>query len=463
MNGKRWLVALAGVITLQAQAWTKDYQTHYVLGDSDSRLSAKQNALSQLQLQAIKEAGTYIQGTTNLVNDQLQEQIQQVSAAIVSLNVLSEHFGFNANGQQELVLQARATVDESILQKRVQALYVPTTVEQKLSQQLRDEMASLEAQRQQLVQEQQQQLAAENQRLKQQLQQQAQTTETLQKTLSQQVKQELQRLQIQQQAVVVEKQRVNQQVNQQDNASKSTITPKSVPALAVGTSTQEPEVLTWLSHFYQVWQQTPVSAKIIAHKSDETGEGENVLFDVNWQLSLAPLSPLAELCQRWTCYLGYAYKQRFDDALMTPLHQLLFRPVSRMAHIDDKYLNQWQLLNIQVSLPNNLSPEEQQALSGFLTHHHLAVTVNWAGQQQSWPLVQYMPTDNTLWIRLQGTLDTVNTQRYDSVSREGYVLCALEWRQKHCVADDINQYLWHKWHVPVSALTQPMMATVNAM
>ena len=100
-----------------AWAWNKDYQTEYVLGDSDSRLTAKQQALKQIQLQAMQEAGTYIQGQTQLLNDKLDEKINQVSAVIVKLQVLTEHFELTATGQQKLRLMARANVDESVLQQ----------------------------------------------------------------------------------------------------------------------------------------------------------------------------------------------------------------------------------------------------------------------------------------------------------------------------------------------------------
>jgi hypothetical protein len=109
----------AMLLSMPSWAWVKDYQTEYLLGDNDSRLSAKQNALNQIQLQAMQEAGTYIQGQTQLLNEQLEERINQVSAAIVKLDVLSERFEFTAQGQQKLKLVARANVDESILQDRV--------------------------------------------------------------------------------------------------------------------------------------------------------------------------------------------------------------------------------------------------------------------------------------------------------------------------------------------------------
>ena len=55
-----WCVYLA-LLPQWVWAWTKDYQTQYLLGDNDSRLTAKQHALSQIQLQAMQEAGIKIE------------------------------------------------------------------------------------------------------------------------------------------------------------------------------------------------------------------------------------------------------------------------------------------------------------------------------------------------------------------------------------------------------------------
>lgn len=139
-------------------AWNKDYQTEYVLGDSDSRLTAKQQALKQIQLQAMQEAGTYIQGQTQLLNDKLDEKINQVSAAIVKLQVLTEHFELTATGQQKLRLMARANVDESVLQQRVQVLQQETN-------QAKQQQPILTA-----IQQEQQKLMLDNQLLRRQLQ-----------------------------------------------------------------------------------------------------------------------------------------------------------------------------------------------------------------------------------------------------------------------------------------------------
>jgi hypothetical protein len=165
----------AMLLSMPSWAWVKDYQTEYLLGDNDSRLSAKQNALNQIQLQAMQEAGTYIQGQTQLLNEQLEERINQVSAAIVKLDVLSERFEFTAQGQQKLKLVARANVDESILQDRVRTLQIEANKVRNADKLAQDNQQM----RQQLQQMEQQKLALENQLLRQKLSQVAQQTPQL--------------------------------------------------------------------------------------------------------------------------------------------------------------------------------------------------------------------------------------------------------------------------------------------
>lgn len=93
-------------------AWQKTYQQSYLLGDNDSRLSAKRVLIQQLQIQAAQEAGTYIQAQSTLINDQLNEKITATATALVKINVLQEQFVMEANGQQRLFLELEAQIDE---------------------------------------------------------------------------------------------------------------------------------------------------------------------------------------------------------------------------------------------------------------------------------------------------------------------------------------------------------------
>lgn len=93
-------------------AWQKTYQQSYLLGDNDSRLSAKRILIQQLQIQAAQEAGTYIQAQSTLVNDQLNEKITATATALVKTNILQEQFSTETNGQQRLFLELEAHIDE---------------------------------------------------------------------------------------------------------------------------------------------------------------------------------------------------------------------------------------------------------------------------------------------------------------------------------------------------------------
>ncbi len=409
------------LLTQPASAWSKDYQTQYLLGDNDSRLSAKQNALAQIQLQAAQEAGTYIQGTTSLVNDQLEERINQVSAAIVAVAVISERFELSANGQQRLLLTARANVDESLLKQRVQAIQQQTNkaVElQKLAQdngQMRQQLEQRQNQQPLLsaLQEQQQKLASDNQQLRQQLQ-------------------------------VLAKQRLPQ-------AAPANIANVQQPSSVSDNTTSDAQ--SWLSHLVMTWRQTPVQAKVVLQQPSSDGQFADVLVQLDWQLSLVPSSPLAELCQRWTCLLGYAYRAPFDDANLTPLHQKLFRPISRLAHIDDKYINHWQLLTVQAYPP----AEEQQQVAQFFANNQLATRAALAGQSFELPFLHYDNEQGALVIRIKGAMMTTKTTTYDSALRTGEFICAMAYSHQPCLGDELSPFVLHKMRVAAALLQQPVV------
>lgn len=352
-------------------AWNKDYQTEYVLGDSDSRLTAKQQALKQIQLQAMQEAGTYIQGQTQLLNDKLDEKINQVSAAIVKLQVLTEHFELTATGQQKLRLMARANVDESVLQQRVQALQQETN-------QAKQQQPILTA-----IQQEQQKLMLDNQLLRRQLQ-----------VLSQQ---------------------------------------GQLPANISPTPTEQKDLSLWLMALQAQWQQTALTSKLLTN-----ADGTNQI-KIDWRLSLKADTPLAQLCQRWTCQLGYAYKANLDDAWVTPLHQQLFRPFSRIVHIDDKYISHWQILTIQAYPTQALTAQEQQ----FLQHYQVQIYRNIANQSVTVPLVHFDAQQGALVVNMQGTVNGDELLAYDPQSRQGNLICALK-SPKQCT----NLQLMPVTHLP---------------
>lgn len=103
--------------------WSKPYKIDYVMGDGDSRSSARQAAIEQIKLNASAEAGTYIQSTTTLhENGSLTERVQALGASMVKVTILNEQIGVNPSGQAVLSLMANVTLDDAELGRRVKLL-----------------------------------------------------------------------------------------------------------------------------------------------------------------------------------------------------------------------------------------------------------------------------------------------------------------------------------------------------
>lgn len=392
-------------MSVPALAWVKDYQTSYLLGDNDSRLSAKQQAMIQVQLQAMQEAGTYIQGQTQLHNEQLEERINQVSAAIVKVEVLAENFELTPQGQQTLRLSARATVDESILQERVRALRLDAQKVQHIEQLSQDNQQM----RQQLQYMEQQKLALENQLLRQKLSQLQQPAVTNQ----------MKSAQMQPHKVFPVVMNVSKNSAVQDNTNDGQ---------------------NQLTYIINALQQTPIRVHINSNQSA-------IQIQPNWKLSLQPDSPIAALCRRWQCRLGYAYKQHFDDALASPLHLELFRPLSRIVHIDDKYISHWQLLSLQVYPPTDLTSQEKQVMQST----KLMVRVSIGQEKIELPLMYYDAEQDSLIVSLQGAVSQQPLTRYDYQTRIGDVVCAISNNSaKSCVSNSLMQFSWRTVSTPVT-------------
>ena len=111
-------------VTLPACAeWSKTFDVEYVLGDGDNRVSARQAALEQIKVKASNDAGTYVQGTSTLqANGNLTEEIKMVSASLVKITSSNESLSVNSAGQAVLKMNATATLDESELRRRIDAM-----------------------------------------------------------------------------------------------------------------------------------------------------------------------------------------------------------------------------------------------------------------------------------------------------------------------------------------------------
>ena len=116
------LLALLAAMTAQAVAaavWTKEYQVEVILGDGDSQMQARNLATEQIRQKAVTEAGSYIERTQELRNDQLSETIRSIGAALVKISVIKEVMAIHSSGRAALKMTANATVDESVIMERV--------------------------------------------------------------------------------------------------------------------------------------------------------------------------------------------------------------------------------------------------------------------------------------------------------------------------------------------------------
>lgn len=95
----------------------------YVMGAGDSRLDAVENARDMARRRAVSESGAYIQGTTELANGELSETIRVLKANYVRLTGEETVLRVMASAPNgELVYTAVAEIDESAMERRIEAM-----------------------------------------------------------------------------------------------------------------------------------------------------------------------------------------------------------------------------------------------------------------------------------------------------------------------------------------------------
>ena len=109
-------------VSANAAAWEKEVSIEYVLGDADSRLTAREAAYEALKVEAAKSAKTYVQTTQTLDNEEFVESIEVLGASMVKLEDAEETFLGDKGRNGVLVVSATAVIDESELEKRVSQL-----------------------------------------------------------------------------------------------------------------------------------------------------------------------------------------------------------------------------------------------------------------------------------------------------------------------------------------------------
>lgn len=94
--------------------------THtYVMGDRDSKEEARALCYVNAKRKVLDKAGMFVESSTDITDFQLnQDQIHSYSAAILSVEVVKEEFGFT-HGVNTLTLTVQAKVDMEDVRKRL--------------------------------------------------------------------------------------------------------------------------------------------------------------------------------------------------------------------------------------------------------------------------------------------------------------------------------------------------------
>jgi len=90
--------------------------SEYVLGDSDTRIDARNIALHNAKLMASESAGSYIQSHTTIINDDISKSsVIVASSAVMKTNIKSESFKFTSDHRTKIVIVAWVEIDKESL------------------------------------------------------------------------------------------------------------------------------------------------------------------------------------------------------------------------------------------------------------------------------------------------------------------------------------------------------------
>lgn len=120
---KIFVFSLFLLASTQSNAFTKEITGQYIMGDGDSKVTARKFLIEKLKRQASDLAGVYIQGDRTLSSKEgFQETIKSISASIVKSKVIKEKISLTENGSLKMTITIRATIDESQLKERIKAI-----------------------------------------------------------------------------------------------------------------------------------------------------------------------------------------------------------------------------------------------------------------------------------------------------------------------------------------------------
>jgi hypothetical protein len=101
-----------------------EVRSDYVLGDSDTRINAKNIALQQAKMLASEYAGSYVKSELVIENNKIKkEQISTITTALMSLKVIKEKYTITKNDRTKLRLVVDAKLDKQSFINKIKSLY----------------------------------------------------------------------------------------------------------------------------------------------------------------------------------------------------------------------------------------------------------------------------------------------------------------------------------------------------
>lgn len=124
---KKILVILILMSLYPSVIFAKTYEVEttgeYVMGDRDTKADARMIALEHAKLLAVEKIGTYLESETVVRDSQVtKDEIRTYASAIVKTIVLSENVSLIENKTTIFSLNIRATVDISVLEKKIKEI-----------------------------------------------------------------------------------------------------------------------------------------------------------------------------------------------------------------------------------------------------------------------------------------------------------------------------------------------------
>ena len=145
-------LAVPAVVAAEVQPFTATHT--YVLGDDDSRNSARQKCLAEAKRNILEQVGVYLESKSELITSsqpmpsggatspqrtneerqQITEQIDTLAAGVMRTHVIKEEFG-EANGRLQMTLTLKAEVDPEDVQKQLAAWRADQGVRKQVTEQ----------------------------------------------------------------------------------------------------------------------------------------------------------------------------------------------------------------------------------------------------------------------------------------------------------------------------------------